>query len=141
MVTLAELKMTGNSIPYFTPSDNESDRLPSQRMPNNGLVSTIHKVIITHHRHHSEEQSNDPENRSFIDQLAQSILSNLQQTDETAASSPADSSSPPNGSGVSSIDGLTNIIADNLLAKYLQASDTSLALSSTSPPTQVNTIA
>ena len=72
-----------------------------------------------HHRHHrhSGGGSNDLGNGSFIDQLAQSILSNLQQTDETGASSPTSSSSAFNGNGVSFSDGLASAIANNLLSQ------------------------
>ena len=79
---------------------------------------------------------------SLSDQLARSILNDLQQTDEAATSSPTDSSSLPQMVvACYPIDGLTNVIANNLLAKYLQAWDSSLALSSASPSTQVNAIA
>jgi len=91
-----------------------------------------------HHHRHSGGGSNDLGNGSFIDQLAQSILSNLQQTDETGASSPTSSSSAFNGNGVSFSDGLASAIANNLLAKYQQATDSSQA---SSPSTQVNSIA
>lgn len=94
-----------------------------------------------HHHHHSEEQSNDPGNGSFINQLAQSILSDLQQTDEPGASSTTGSSSAPNGGSVSFIDGLAGAIANNLIAKYQQTTDSSPTPSSTSSPSQVSAVA
>jgi hypothetical protein len=91
----------------------------SQSLNVNGTEGQHHH----HHHGHSGGGSNDPGHGSFIDQPAQSILSDLQQTDETGASSPTSSSSA---------------IANNLLAKYQQATDSSQA---SSPLTQVNSIA
>lgn len=91
----------------------------SQSLNVNGTQGMHHH----HHHGHSGGGSNDLGHGSFIDQPAQSILSDLQQTDETGASSPTSSSSA---------------IANNLLAKYQQATDSSQA---SSPLTQVNSIA
>jgi hypothetical protein len=106
----------------------------SQSLNVNGTQGQHHH----HHHGHSGGGSNDPGHGSFIDQPAQSILSDLQQTDETGASSPTSSSSAVSGDGVSFIDGLASAIANNLLAKYQQATDSSQA---SSPLTQVNSIA
>lgn len=85
-----------------------------------------------HHHHRHSGENNDPGNGSFIDQLAQSILSDLQQGNEPAASSPSAS----NGSGESFIDGFGSAIA-NVLAQYHQATDSS----QTSNPSLVSSIA
>ena len=110
---------------------------PQQLLNVNGTQGQHHH----HHHHHSGGESKDHGNGSFIDQLAQSILSDLQQTDDTGASSATSSSSAPNGSGESFIDGLAGAIANNLPAKYHQATDSSQAPLSTSPPTQVSAVA
>jgi hypothetical protein len=91
----------------------------SQSLNVNGTQGQHHH----HHHRYSGGGSNDLGHGAFIDQSAQSILSDLQQTDETGASSPTSSSSA---------------IANNLLAKYQQATDSSQA---SSPLTQVNSIA
>jgi hypothetical protein len=106
----------------------------SQSLNVNGTQGMHHH----HHHGHSGGGSNDLGHGAFIDQSAQSILSDLQQTDETGASSPTSSSSAVSGDGVSFIDGLASAIANNLLAKYQQATDSSQA---SSPLTQVNSIA
>jgi len=110
---------------------------PQQSLNVNGTQGQHHH----HHHHHSGGKSKDQGNGSFIDQLAQSILSDLQQTDDTGASSATSSASAPNGSGESFIDGLASAIVNNLPAKYHQATDSSQAPLSTSPPTQVSAFA
>ena len=108
-----------------------------QSLSANGAQGTHHR----HHHHHSGGEEHDRGNGSFIDQLAQSILSDLQQTDDTGASSTTSPSSASNGSGASFIDGFANAIANNLLAKYHQAIDSGQAPSSASPPSQVSAVA
>lgn len=105
----------------------------SQSLSVNGTEGQHHH----HHHRHSGGESNDLENGSFID-LAQSILSDLQQTDGTGTSSPTSSSSALSGNGVSFIDGLASAIAGNLLDKYQQATDSSHA---SSPSTRMNSMA
>src|SRR6185437_8922775 len=76
----------------------------SQSLNVNGTQGQHHH----HHHRHSGGGSNDLGHGAFIDQSAQSILSDLQQTDETGASSPTSSSSAVSGDGVSFIDGLAS---------------------------------
>ena len=110
---------------------------PQQSLNVNGTQGQHHH----RHHHHSGGESKDQGNGSFINQLAQSMLSDLQQTDDTGASSATSSSSAPNGSGESFIDGLAGAIANNLPAKYHQATDSSQAPLSTRPSTQVSAVA
>lgn len=79
----------------------------SQSLSVNGAQGQHHH----HHRYGGGESSNQG-NGSFMNQLAQSILSDLQQADDTGASSATSSSSTSNGSGESFIDGLANAIAN-----------------------------
>lgn len=95
-----------------------------------------------HHRHHHHGGGHD--GPSFMDQLAHSIVSDLQQATGTGASSSAGAAPSDAGtsstSGGSFIDKLASRIADDLLAKYQQATG---ATTSPSPATtsQVHTIA
>lgn len=114
-----------------TPTDSQ------QSLSVNGTQGQHH-----HHHHHSGGERNDQGNGAFIDQLAQLIVSDLQQTDGTGTAPTAGSSSASsasNGSGGSFIDGLASAIANNL-AHYQQAMNSSPAPSS-SPSPQVNAIA
>ena len=108
-----------------------------QSLSANGAQATHHR----HHHHYSGGDGHDPGNGSFVDQLAQSILSDLQQTDDTGGSSSTSSSSAPTDSGASFIDGLASAIANNVLAQYHQATDVSQAPSSISSPSQVSAVA
>lgn len=109
---------------------------PQQSLSASGAQGQHH-----HHHHHSGGESKDQGKGSFIDQLAQSIMSDLQQTDSPGASSTADPSSASNGSGLSFLDGLASAIANNLITKYQQATESSQAPLSTSPPAQVSAVA
>jgi len=106
----------------------------SQSLNVNGTQGQHHH----HHHRHSGGGSNDLGNGSFIDQLTQLILRDLQQTDETGASSPPSSSGALSSNGVPFIGGLASAIANNLSANYQQATDSSQA---SSPSTRVNSIA
>lgn len=108
----------------------------SQSLSVNGTQGQHH-----HHHRHGGGESHNQGNGSFMDQLVQSILSDLQQTDDAGASSAPSSSSTSNGSGESFIGGLANAIANTVLAKYHQATDSSQAPSSTSSPPQVSAVA
>lgn len=90
-----------------------------------------------HHHHRHSTGSNDHGGESFIDQLAQSLPSDLQQVDESGISSPTGSPNTPNGSDTSFIDGLASAIANHVFTQYHQASDAS----QTPNPTTVNAIA
>ncbi len=107
---------------------------PQQSLSVNGAQGTHHH----HHYRHSGGEGNNQGNASFIDQLAQSIVSDLQQTDSTGTASTTNSSSASSGNGLSFIDGLASAIANDLLAKYQQTTDSSPA---PSPSTQVNAVA
>ena len=106
---------------------------PQQSLSASGAQGTHHR-----HHHHSRGEGNNQGNEGFVDQLAQSIVNDLQQTDGTGASLTGDSSSASNGSGLSFMDGFSTAITNNLLTNYQQATDSSQA---SSPSTQVNAIA
>ena len=90
-----------------------------------------------HHHHRHSTGSNDHGDESFIDQLAQSLLNDLQQGDASAAASPTGAPNAPNESDTSFINGLASAIATNVFTHYHQASDAS----QTPNPTTVNAIA
>ncbi len=94
-----------------------------------------------HHHHHHGGQSSGQGDSSFIDQLAQSILGDLQQTDSAASSSSTDSASAPNATGGSFIDGLASAIANDLLTRYQQTTGGNPASSLTNSTNQVSAIA
>ena len=95
-----------------------------------------------HHRHHHHGGSQDGE--SFIDQLAHSVMTDLQQATGNGASNPAgashSASESSSSSGESFVDKLASEIAKDLLSKYQQGTGSN---NSSSPATtsQVNTIA
>ena len=94
-----------------------------------------------HHRHHRHEAGGEG---SFMDRLAQSIITDLQQATGNSASTPAGSSNSDSdssaASGGSFIDKLASEIAKDLLSKYQQVAGSS-ASSSSPTSSQVNTIA
>lgn len=112
--------------PIAQPPDSQ------QSLSINGTQRTPH-----HHHHHSGGEGNQG-NEGFIDQLAQSLINDLQQIDGTADSSIAPSSNDPTGNGLSFLDGLTSALANSSLTQYQSATDAPQA-SSSSP--QVNAIA
>lgn len=93
------------------------------------------------HRHHGGGQ----DGHSFVDRLAQSIVSDLQQATGTDAStssgSPTPGSASASATGGSFIDKLASEIANDLLAKYQQAAANGSSSSQTSSSSQVNTVA
>lgn len=94
-----------------------------------------------HHHHHRGEQDGG----SFVDRLAESILSDLQQATENGGSPEAGSATPASVSssatGDSFIDKLAQSIANDLLSKYQQATGASVSSSQPSATSQVNVIA
>jgi hypothetical protein len=108
-----------------------------QSLSANGAQGMHHR----HHHHYNGGEEHDRGNGPFIDQLAQSILSDLQQTDDTGGSSATSSSSASTDSDASFIDGFASAIANNVLAQYHQATDSSQAPSSISSPSQVSAVA
>lgn len=97
----------------------------------------------SYHHHHDQGKGED-NNRgygSFIDQLAHSIISDLQQDGSTGALSSPGFPSDPNANGGSSIEGFASVIANDLLTKYQPATGVGPASSLTSPTNQVNAIA
>lgn len=105
---------------------------PQQSFSTNGAQETHH-----HPRHHSGGEGNQG-NEGFIDQLAQSIVNDLQQIDGAGDSSTASSSNDSTSNDMSFLDGLTSALANNSLTQYRQATDASPA---PSPSSQVNAIA
>lgn len=93
-----------------------------------------------HHRRHGEGGEG-----SFMDRLAQSIISDLQQATETGTAGDAESSTPatPSSSatGGSFIDKLAQSIANDLLSKYHQDSGAGKPASPANATSQVNVIA
>lgn len=102
----------------------------------NGAQGTHH-----HHHHHGGGEGNNQGTEAFINQLAQSIITDLQQTDGTDTAPDPSSSSASSISGMSSIDGLESAIANSLLTQYQQATNSSPTPSSTNSSTPVNAIA
>lgn len=93
-----------------------------------------------HHRHHGGGQGGN----SFVDQLAQSIVTDLQKATGSGAASGSGSSDATAQAGInggSFIDKLASQIASDLLAKYQQASGSAGSSSQSSTVNQVNTIA
>ncbi len=109
---------------------------PSQTAGVNGSQGRHH-----HHHHHGGRQGG----QSFVDQLAQSIVTDLQNASASGASAGSGSSttgsSSSSGSGGSFIDKLASDIANDLLAQYQQATGTTTSTTPTSPTSQVNAIA
>ncbi len=94
-----------------------------------------------HHHQHSGGGNDDHGNGSFISQLAQSIINDLQQPDGTEISSSVGSSITPNTGRSSFIDGLAGAIANDLLSKYQQGTGSGPIPSSSSASNQVSAIA
>lgn len=93
-----------------------------------------------HHHHHGGEQDQHPEGGSFIDQLAKSIVTNLQQATGSDASSQSNPSTGSYGNQDSFVEKLATAISNDLLAKYQQSTGSASATSSIGETNQVNTI-
>src|SRR6185312_3174707 len=117
--------------PYTTLFRSPTD--PQQSLSASSAQETHH-----HHHHHSGGAGNNQGDEGFIDQLAQSLVSDLQQADGTGTSLTGDSSSASDGSGLSFLDGLVSAFANNSLTQYQQTTDSSHESSSSS---QVKAIA
>ena len=107
---------------------------PSQPSDVNGSQGHHH-----HHHHHGGGQGNGQGNGSFIDQLAQSIVTDLQQATASGASSESSTAgaSGSTSTGGSFIDKLASTIANDLLAQYQQSTGSA----STPSTRQVNAVA
>lgn len=93
-----------------------------------------------HHHHHDGGQGGS----SFIDQLAQSIIADLQSATGSGATSGAgssDATAQASTNGGSFLDKLASKIAEDLLAKYQQAGGPAGTSSQSSTGNQVNAIA
>lgn len=84
-----------------------------------------------HHRHGGGQGAGGQGGNSFVDQLAQSIVTDLQKaTGSDTASGSAATTAQAGGNGGSFIDKLASAIANDLLAKY-QASGSNGTIAST----------
>ncbi len=100
-----------------------------------------------HHRHH-HHQGGGQGGSSFVDQLAQSIVTDLQQATGSGAtagsgtsSTAAATSSTTSAAGGSFIDKLASSIANDLLTAYQQATGSSATSSSANTTSQVSSVA
>jgi hypothetical protein len=94
-----------------------------------------------HHHHHGGEHGQSQEGGSFIDQLAKSIVTNLQQATGSDASSQSNPSTESNGNDDSFLEKLATAISNDLLAKYQQSTGSESTASSTGDTNQVSAIA
>lgn len=108
---------------------------PSQASGVNGSQGHRH-----HHRHH---HGGGQGGNSFVDQLAQSIVTDLQNATGSGVASgsgSSDATAQASANGGSFIDNLASAIANDLLAKYQQASGSAGTSSPSSTVNQVNAI-
>jgi hypothetical protein len=94
------------------------------------------------HHHHRHHHGGGQDGHSFVDQLAQSIVSDLQNATGAGATSGAAAPSAQAGAtGGSFIDKLASEITNDLLATYQQAGGSTGTPSQSGSVNQVNTIA
>ncbi len=103
--------------------------------------STVRAHHAHHHHHHGDEQGQSQGDGSFIDQLAKSIVTNLQQATGSDTSSESNTSTDANGNEDSFLEKLATAISNDLLAKYQQSTGSESTTSSTGDTNQVNAIA
>jgi len=109
---------------------------PSQASGTTGAQGHHHR-----HHHHHGGQGNGQQSGSFIDRLAQSIVTDLQQANGSETSSQSSTSAGSSGNNGSFIDKLASAIANNLLAQYQQSTGSTTSTSPTGPTNQVNAVA
>jgi len=109
----------------------------SSQLPDLSTLRAHH----SHHHHHDGEQGQSQEDGSFIDQLAKSIVTNLQQGTGSDGSSELNTSTDSNENKDSLVEKLATAISNDLLAKYQQATGSQSTTSSTGDTNQVNAIA
>ncbi len=102
-------------------------------------LSTL-RAHHTHHHHHGDEQGLNQDDGSFMDQLAKSIVPDLQQPAGSDASSESNAPTDSQGNEGSFLDRLAHAIANDLIAQYQQSPGSDSTRSSTGDTSQVNAV-